>query len=293
MIRILIKGIVGLFFVLGVVAAYVAWQSQARITRVWDVPEQTIQVSTDAAALERGRHLAVTRGCTECHAADLGGQVMSDDGFIGYVASANLTGGKGGIATMSDAQIARTLRHGLKRDGRSVMIMPALDYFPMNDEDVGALIAYLRTVSPVDRELGAARVGPGARVLMVLAEKVFLSAEMVDHQAARAPRPEAAVTPEYGKYVGAVCMGCHGTDYAGGLVNGPPGTPASANLTPAGALANWNEEQFLKALRTGVRPDGRQIETRAMPWNAFAQMDETETRAIWAFLKTLPPVASH
>lgn len=290
--RILIKVMAALVVVPAMVVAYVAWQSHTRIARVWAVPEQAIEVGTDAAALERGRHLAVTRGCTDCHTADLGGQVMTDEGFMGYLASANLTGGKGGIAEVSDAKIARALRHGVRRDGRSVVLMPALEYFPMNDEDVGALIGYLRSVAPVDREFGSARPGPGARALMVLAGENLLSAEMVDHQAARLPKPAAAVTPEYGKYVGAVCMGCHGQDYAGGLVNGPPGTPPSSNITPAGELAQWNEEQFLTALRTGKLPDGRQMDARFMPWAAFAQLDETEARAIWAFLKTLPPVSA-
>jgi len=135
-------------------------------------------------------------------------------------------------------------------------------------------------------------VGPGARALIVLAGEPLLSAEQIDHQAVRPPKPEAAVSVEYGRYVAAVCMSCHGEDYAGGLVNGPPGTPTSANLTPAGELATWDEAQFLAALRTGVRPDGRQMDARVMPWMAFAEFDDTEARAIWTFLQTVPPMVS-
>ncbi len=291
--QLLIRGVIALLAIAFAVVAYVMARSEARISRIWDVPEPPLLVSSDSAAIAHGRHLAVSRGCTECHASDLGGAVMSDDGFMGYLASANLTAGKGGVLPqLTDAQIARTLRHGIRHDGRSVIVMPAVDYFPLSDEDIGALIAYLRTVPPVDRELAAPRLGPGARALIVLAGEPLLSAEQIDHQAVRSPKPEAAVSVEYGRYVAAVCMSCHGENYAGGLVNGPPGTPASANLTPAGALATWDEAQFLAALRTGVLPDGRQMDARVMPWMAFAEFDDTEARAIWAFLQTVPPVAA-
>jgi mono/diheme cytochrome c family protein len=285
-------GALGVLLLIVALAATGVWfAAEARIAKRYDVAAEPIALPTDADALARGRHLATTRGCAECHGADFGGKLMSEDGFMGRIVSANLTAGKGGVgARYSDAELARSIRRGVKGDGRSVIIMPAEDYFPMSDADLGALIAYLRSVPPVDRDLGAPRLGPGAHALLVLAHAPLLSAESIAPGRVREARPEAAVSVEYGRYVGAVCVGCHGRDYAGGLVNGPPGTPPSSNLTPAGPTALWSEDQFVSALREGKLPDGRELDANAMPWKVFAGFDDTEARAIWAFLRTLPPV---
>jgi cytochrome c553 len=270
--------------------AAVGFLSQQRIDRRHDVELKPVIVPADAAAVDRGRHLAITRGCTDCHGADLGGQVLGDDGFMGRIVSANLTGGRGGIrARYRENEIARSIRFGVKQDGRSVAIMPAEDYFPLADADIADLLVYLRSLPPVDRDLGETRLGPGARALIVLARAPLLSAEAITPDRMRPEKPPASVTAAYGSYVAAMCVSCHGRDYAGGLTHGPPGTPPSANLTPAGHLSGWTEEQFLAALRQGRLPDGRQMDPRFMPWAAFAQLDDIEARATWAFLRALPP----
>jgi hypothetical protein len=70
-----------------------------------------------------------------------------------------------------------------------------------------------------------------------------------------------------------------------------PDTPPVANLTPQGALGRWQEADFLRAMRAGVRPDGSAIDP-FMPWKTFARMSDTELRALWAYLHALPPVPS-
>ena len=118
-------------------------------------------------------------------------------------------------------------------------------------------------------------------------------AERIDPNGA----PSAFVTPApsaaYGAYLTKVasCMTCHGEGFSGGDIRGtPPGFPKSANLTPSGALGRWSEADFILTMRTGKDPSGHEL-LQEMPWMTFRNMSDEELRAIWAFLKTLPPKA--
>jgi hypothetical protein len=86
-----------------------------------------------------------------------------------------------------------------------------------------------------------------------------------------------------------MCVGCHGEGMSGGPIPGvPPEWPEAANLTPdATGLESWSEEQFTRVLRTGVRPDGRQIDATYMPWKQLALFSNDELHAIWLHLRTL------
>jgi hypothetical protein len=98
------------------------------------------------------------------------------------------------------------------------------------------------------------------------------------------------VTQEYGAYLAEIagCLRCHGPGLSGGTPSGAlPGAVAAANITPAG-IGDWSDADFLRAMRTGRRPDGRALDS-SMPWPYFAQMSELELRAIWRFLQVVPP----
>ena len=104
------------------------------------------------------------------------------------------------------------------------------------------------------------------------------------------------VTPAYGQYVMQIagCARCHGQGLSGGSVPGAPrGTPQASNLTPSG-IGNWTEADFLRAMRTGRRPDGSAIDS-SMPWQFYAQMTDLELRAIWQYLGVVParPTGTH
>jgi cytochrome c553 len=81
------------------------------------------------------------------------------------------------------------------------------------------------------------------------------------------------------------CTTCHGPDLKGGLHEGPPDVPNSADLTPAGPLGSWSEADFRKALREGSRPDGSTINP-FMPWRLTRLMTDDEIRAVWTYLRT-------
>jgi mono/diheme cytochrome c family protein len=271
-----------------VVAIYgVTW---ARTGRTFDVAATPVPVSRDSATLARGEHLVTAIGkCAECHGADYGGKVFIDDPALGRVVARNITPG-GEVAQYSDAELARAIRHGVRKNGKGLLIMPSADYAGFSDEDVGAVVSYLRSLPPVTRPLPPTEMHFLARALWTFGQLPLMDALAIDH-AKRAPeRVAVAPTPEYGHYLANVggCTGCHGPGLSGGKIPGtPPDWRPAANLTPAGNLGKWTVDDFTRALRTGRRPDGSPIDT-IMPWRAAGQMTDDEIHAVYAYLKTVP-----
>jgi mono/diheme cytochrome c family protein len=281
-------GVVSLLvLVLGVIVVAVVLSTQRQNQR-WSVAPEAVVVPTDSASIARGEHFVrAVSSCTECHGADLGGKLMMDSPVMARLAGTNLTRGRGGVGgTLSDADFVRAIRHGVRPDGSPLIFMPSESYQALTDADLGAMIAYIRSVPPVDREVPKPRIGPLARVLHVAVGFPLLPAELIDHHAAR-PSPTPGVTAEYGTYLGAVsgCTGCHGPALAGGGGPGP-------NITAGGGTAGWSESDFLTLIRTGKRPNGTQL-TDEMPWKAYSAMSDDELKALWLFVRSMPPVAGN
>lgn len=280
--------------VAAVAAGAIYASSQARLNRAYAVAGAPLTVPADPATVERGRHLATAIAkCADCHGEDMGGQPFFDDAAIGRLAATNLTSGRGGVlGRYDDRQLDAAIRGGVASDGRPLVYMPSQEFQHLSDADAAALIAYLRALPPVDREHPAPRIGPVGRALLVTGKMKLLPAELIDHTAAaRGGAPAPGATTEYGEYLVRVggCFSCHGPDLAGGLVNGPPGTPPSTNVTPGG-IGHWREADWMAAMRTGRRPDGTAI-SEAMPWKAVGRMTDDELRAMWLYLRTVPAVA--
>ncbi len=278
-------------------ASFVAFQTRAfdaSIAHVYEVPLPVVQRSTEPAVLARGEHLARSLGgCFACHGADLGGE----GGEMGPVASVprpNITSGKGGTgSTYSDAELARLIKHGLRRDGTSVRFMNSHEISWWPDEDVAALISYLRTVPSVDRASGVVEIKPLGKVLDRLDKVVLDVARRIDHvHLADAPAPAPAPTVQYGAYVGKLCTGCHGEQYSGGRIAGtPPEIPTPLNLTPdATGLKEWSYADFEKLMKEGIRKNGNKVNP-FMPIDVTRNYNETELKGLWAYLQSLPPVA--
>jgi cytochrome c553 len=275
-----------------VAAATVFGLSQARLAHRYAIPAENVVIPNQPAAIEHGHHLAIISGCIDCHGQDLSGRVFFENAMIGRFVAPNLTGGKGAIA-FTDQDWIRAIRHGVRPDGKPLLVMPSKQFYALSDADLGALIAYLKTVPAVDHELPASAVSPMGRVLMlVMKDLPLLAAERIDHDAARPPAPRVGVTVEYGKYLAARCTGCHGETLSGGKIPGtPPDWPPALNLTPypGAAVAQWSEAEFINALRRGVTPRGHQFDTKYMPWKVLGQMTDDEMKAVWLYLKSLPP----
>jgi len=284
-------GSIALALILGLITVYAA--SEARFRRAYDeVAVSQLHAATGPAAVARGRHLAVVVAkCGVCHDADFGGKVMMDVGPLGKVVSSNLTSGRGGVAARySDGQLERAIRHAVDADGHALAIMPSSDYNAMSQQDMGDLLAYLRTLPPVNRELPPTTLRALGRALYVAGKLPLFEAERMDHNVRPPATVAAGVTVEYGEYLATIggCKGCHTPTLAGTAEGHAPGEPGAANLTPAGRLGHWSEQDFFKALRTGIRPDGTGINA-AMPWALSGQMTDDEIRAVWMYLKTVPP----
>ena len=265
----------------------------SRFSRVYTVAVPPVAFVSDSATVAHGKHLSLIRGCVDCHGDRLEGFVIIDDPALGRMAGSNLTSGKGGVADLyaSSADWARAIRNGIAPDGRPLLLMPSHEFQILSDEDVGGLIAYIESLPPVDHEPPRSVARPLGRLLYLLGQLPLVPAELIDHGAERKPAPEAAPTAEYGAYLASGCVGCHGKGYSGGLASGmPPGTPSAANLTPhETGLGGWSGDQFRQVLRTGIRPDGRELDPW-MPWRLTAHMTDTEIEALWAFFQSLPPI---
>ena len=285
------KILLGLLGVVILAAAGLYAKGTMGIGKVRTIAASPIAVPTDSATIARGRHLAsAILKCTDCHGDDLGGrEPFADAGPLGVVNSANLTTGRGGvISRYDDAALARTIRHAVRVDGTPIPIMPAIAYISASDEDVAAVIAYVRSLPAVDREHHPSEVKPLGRVLYAVGMFPIYDADLIDHATPPA-RPVPGPTKEYGKYLADIggCTGCHGPGLSGGKIPGtPPDWKPATNITVQ-SLKDWTEADFIKALKTGIRPNGTPIDT-LMPWKFAGQMDSTEMRAVWAFLRSMP-----
>jgi mono/diheme cytochrome c family protein len=253
-----------------------------------------VTVAPTADLVATGRHLAEIRGCVACHGADAGGAVVMDNRAMGTIYGPNLTRGEGGVgAALSDADWERAIRHGVNPYGRGILIMPSRDYAMLSDADTAAIIAYMKSVPPVNRTVPPLSVGPVLRGLLAFG-KAKLSASVIDHSRTTPLASVAADgTAKYGRYLATICTGCHNPNLSGGkIVDGSPNWPPASNLTkgPGSAVAGWTGDDFIRTIRTRKAPDGHALDP-VMP-TVFAQMSDMELKAVWAYIQTREPRAT-
>jgi mono/diheme cytochrome c family protein len=288
---------VGLVLGVVLVAAAVFGALQVRgfnasMAKVYDVPPPAIARSTDPAVLARGKHVAESvAGCAsaDCHGADLAGGKTVTFGPIGTITGPNITpAGHGGA--YSDGELARLILHGIKRDGRSVLFMPSTDINWLPDEDIQAVISYLRTVPPVAKPDGEISVGVLGKVLD-RGDKLPLDvARRIDHQH-RTTAPAPAPTAAYGAFLSRVCVGCHGEHLSGGPIPGAPSSiPIPKNITThETGIKGWTYGDFDRLITQGVKKDGTKLNP-FMPVETFGKMNDVEKHALWAHLEAVPPL---
>jgi mono/diheme cytochrome c family protein len=291
------KILAGLVVVVLMILSTIFVFSTQTLTKKIEYSDASPPIPRDSASIAHGRHLArAISKCVECHGDDLGGQVVFDALPMARVVAPNLTTGRGGIAgNRTDDDYLRAIRHGIGPGGRALVLMPARNYWHMGDEDASALVAYLRTLPAVDRELPATSFGLVGRVLLLKGDlDPMFEAKDMDHTARRSPAPAADTTADYGRYLAEIggCTGCHGPTLSGGAVPGmPPEAKPAANITPEG-IGTWTEQDFFRAMREGVRPNGTPIDSTQMPIRLTGEMTDLETKAIYLYLKTVPPKAA-
>jgi mono/diheme cytochrome c family protein len=273
-----------LFLGLGVIYLRI----NGRMNKKYDVAAEPITIRYDSASLASGERLVGIRACRECHGSDLGGNVLVDDFPVGTFTVKNLTRGKGGLPEDFDTEDwVLAIKHGLRKDGTPLRLMPSHELCEMSESDVADIIAYCMQVPKVDRELPAFRIGPLAYVLTEFDQIPLLPAENTDHNKPFAGKIKPEITTEYGEYLSIMCINCHGKNYKGGK-SPIPGGKDRPDITSGGNPGKWSHEQFMHALQTGETPEGKKMNPGDMPWTITKNYNETELKALHLYLKSLP-----
>lgn len=280
----------GLLSLLFVAIAFVSGKGLAGIYFPDAPPAPDLQIAGTPEQIARGAYL-VNLSCVGCHSAvgadanpsgehPLSGgwnfSAAEGFGFAGDMIAENLTPG-GKLASYSDGELFRVLRHGINQEGNLLLFMPLLPYAQLSDADTESIIAYLRTLPPTPSN------GPtGDRLTFVGA--LFYGAGIFgtpDPGAISVSAPPPGVTAEYGKYVATFgeCRGCHGPEAAG--VAATSMFPAVPNPRPL--VSSLTPEQFAEMMRTGVKPDGIPF-PKSMPFQVAAGMTDDDLAALYAYL---------
>lgn len=289
----IVGGLLGLLLLL-IIVVYV-W-SEIKLGTAYATTTESVLLPEDSASLAHGKYLthAVAK-CGDCHGADMGGTTMFDDPAIGTIIAPNLTTGEGSaVATYGGIEDwVRSVRYGVGVDGRGLAIMPSHEYFWMSDRELGSVLAYIRSLPPVDRTHDENSYGPMGRALFAFGMLPLFRTEVIDRTADRGPEPVPGVTPAYGKHLALIggCVGCHGEEMTGGPVPGhPPDWLPGANLTlHEDGLKGYDLATFTAALRQGKRKDGGKLDPEQMPWASTALMTDEDIAAVWSWISSLPP----
>ncbi len=280
-----------------------------RANRKFDAPYPEVRASRDPKMIARGESIAYGPGhCVNCHTSSVeddsiraGAMPLLAGGRrfalpLGNIYTPNLTPDREtGVGRYTDAQLARVLRYSVMPDGRATL--PFMNFHELSDEDLTAVISFLRSQKPVRRAVPEHEVNLiGKAVMAFLIKPIGPKTTPLQHT------PPEEATVERGEYVAnsvAGCAECHtkrkpidgsyvGAPFAGGMVFEVDKETiiVSPNLTPSkhGRITSWSEEQFVGRFGAGVG-----IPHTHMPWRQFQRMSETDVRAVYRYLRTLPP----
>ena len=270
-----------------------------------------LKVEVTPERAEKGRR-TVQLLCAGCHldndTSTLAGKPMLDlPPQFGSAHSANITRDpETGIGTWTDGELAHLLRTGVNRDGRYTP--PWMAKLPnMADEDLLDVIAYLRSDDPLVRPVKAKRPPSRPSLLTKVLSRVVFKALPYPDAPIAAPDPADKVA--YGRYLvqgRAICFPCHSADFAkvddlvpersAGYLGGGNAMPdmngrivKTANITPDAdtGIGKWSEDEFVRLLRFGVRPD---LSVIMYPMVPYPELRDDDARAIYAYLRTVPPI---
>ena len=259
----------------------------------------------------RGKYLfEAAAGCVDCHSPHdwsqpgapvspahfgIGAPALPSD-LPGKVFAPNLTPDpETGLGRWTDDEIARAIREGVDRDGRALFpFMPYPHYRRMSDEDVASVVVYLRELPPVHNAVPQTEMDFPVKYLMRSDPEPIT---------APVPPPDTSTPVSRGAYLVEIasCSDCHtpqhrgtpvpGMDFAGGFIlKGNWGTVASANITPdPTGISYYDENLFRDVMRTGF-VHARKLNI-IMPWQTYGGMTDQDLSDMFAYLKTLKPVA--
>jgi len=286
------RTLIGTVALVGVAAVAVfgmATLGDRKLERKVEVDVAAVPLVGDPASVERGGYLYRSRGCGDCHGLDGAGKVVVEDGAM-LIRAPNLTGGPGGVTgAYKPVDWVRSIRHGIRPNGRPLLVMPSEEYNRLTDADLAAVVAYIRQLPP--------KSGEGATIRLPLPVRVLYGAglfkdasEKIDHRLPPAQPVAEGVTTAHGAYVANGCTGCHRADLSGGKIAGaPPEWPAAARLAPGegSVMSRYPDAAaFAAMLKTGKRPDGSAVST-VMPFVSLRELNDVDVRALYLHLTTM------
>ncbi len=284
------------------------------LPNVGDAPVISIEVTPDR--VERGKYLANNVAvCIDCHSGrdwglfsgslipgteGEGGEIFDQSmNFPGRFVSKNIT--PYGIGDWTDGEVLRAITSGVSRDGKALFpVMPHPAYGKMDKEDIYSIIAYLRTLEPIETNPEESKPDfPMNFIINTIPQKPEFTTI-----------PDRTDVVSYGRYLAgaASCFDCHtkqekgkfvGKDFAGGFeFKFPDGSILrSANITPhETGIGNWTKEQFVERFKAYTdssfvpHPVGPGEFQTVMPWTFYGQMETFDLEAIFSFLQTIEPV---
>lgn len=269
-------GLGGILCVLVLAAIYV-WVVAGRIIdQTYDPPASTFVADAATANLEEGRRAALLRGCFEgCHGEKMEGGVWEDNLLVGTLVVPDLTRA---FAELSDQDLDRVIRHGVRRDGKSSLIMPSSMLHHLSDADLNNITAFIRSQ---EQQNGVEMdMRPG-----LLARFMILKFGFKPHaQNIREEAPWLTGDDAHGKYLAiTVCTECHGMDLQGDET----GTP---NLALAVA---YSLSDFKRLMREGIPIGDRELDLMArIARGRFKHFTDAEIEALHSYLVTLAGNAS-
>lgn len=251
--------------------------SERTVRRVHEVPAAAFAVPDDPAAVAEGRRLALIRGCYDgCHGTAVEGGVFFEQPGLGRLVAPDLTRI---AATHTDAELERVIRQGVRQNGRSTVGMPSSMFYHLTDEDLGAIIAFLRSLPPSNGPLTEIRLGPLARIGVVL-KKYEPQVAMIDRSIARPTAAALADPLVHGRYLALTsCTECHGLDLRGSPDGSTP---------PVAIAATYSAEEFVRLMRTGTARGDRELRLMSeVARGRFAHFTDPEISALHTWLGTL------
>lgn len=267
------RGLGGLLVLVILFIVFVYATSGMALRRKYQADGHALVVPTDSAAIAHGARLTRILGCYgSCHGETGGGQLI-DERFLAVGAIPDLTRL---VRDYDDAQLERVIRHGIKPDGRSVLeFMPSEMFSHLSDEDLGAVIAFLRSLTPANGPPPGLHFRPLARTMMALG-KIRFAAQNIEEPVTHNP-PSQADAIAFGRYLAlSACSECHGADLSGDNDGIPP------DLRIGGA---YSPGQFTRLMREGIPLDGRDLDLmKEVAIGRFSHFTDQELAALHAYV---------
>ncbi|HKE46297.1 MAG TPA: cytochrome c, partial [Steroidobacteraceae bacterium] len=276
-------GLVTIAGLLSVAYSVVFLRSESMLKRTYPVPTvAALALPTDATSIAEGERLAVVHGCTGCHGRQLQGGVMFDDPKIAHIVAPNLTQS---VRNYTDAEFIVAIRHGLRPDGHTMIVMPSEGFLLLTDEDLGRIIAFVRNLPVTPGPTGSTSIGPIGRVGLVTGLYKTTAQHMLD---AVAPPEATNEEANFGRYLArTTCVQCHAADLRGDSL--PEGVAPDLRV-----VATYSPETFATLMRTGIAIGDRKLGMMTN-WAVahLSHLTDAEIAALYSYLHELPEAAAH